>query len=274
MQITDFENKIICGDNVEVMGRMPDASIDMACQSPPYSSLRDYHGYTFDFEKVAQQLWRVTKPGGVVVWNEADQTIDGAKTGESYRHVLHFMSLGFRLYQTLYYVKTGTNFVHKTRYTENVENMFVLSKNRPKTINIIQDVPRLWRGSWTKTRNRQKDGSLKDSTSKNCGAGRSGRATGNEYGYKSRSVLWTICNGHGFAHTDDLVKEHSATFPEALARDNILSWSNPGDLVLDCFNGSGTTTKMAKCLGRRYLGIDISEEYCQLAEKRVALVTF
>jgi len=272
MGIEEFENKIICGDNIEVMDRMPAECIDMSCQSPPYSSLRDYHGYTFDFEKVAQQLWRVTKPGGVVVWNEADQTVDGAKTGESYRHVLYFMSLGFQLYQTLYYVKTGTNFVHKTRYTENVENMFVLSKGRPKTVNIIRDVPRLWQGSWAKTRNRQKDGSLKDSTSKNCGAGRTGRAIGDEYGYKARSVLWTICNGHGFAHTDELVKGHSAAFPEALPRDHIRSWTNPGDLILDCCNGSGTTTKMAKWLGRRFIGIDCSAEYCAIAEARLRLV--
>lgn len=272
MGIEEFENKIICGDNVEIMGRLPGESVDLSCQSPPYSEMRDYCGYTFDFEKVAQQLWRVTKPGGVAVWVVADQTVNGGKTGESYRQALHFMSLGFRLYQTLYYGKTGTNFVHKTRYTENIEHMFVFSKDQPKTINIIRDVPRLWQGSWAKTRNRQRDGSLKDSTSKNCGAGRTGRATGNEYGYKGRSVLWTIVNGHGFAHSDDLAKGHPASFPEALPRDHILSWTQPGELVLDCCNGGGTTTKMAKWMGRRFIGIDCSREYCDIAEGRLKLV--
>lgn len=273
MGIEEFENRIICGDCVSVMEKMPSGCVDLVVCSPPYDSQRSYMGYTYDAECVITALRRVVKPGGVVVWNIQDQTVDGGKTGTSFRNALYFMSLGFKLYQNIHYVKSGTNFPSKVRYTEVTENMFVFSLlGKPKTINIIKDVPKLWQGSWATTRNRKKDGSLKDSKSKNCGAGRSGRAVGDEYGYKARTDLWQIANSHGFAHSDDLGATHPGSFPEALPRDHVISWSNPGDLVLDPLNGGGTTTKMAKQLGRRFIGIDCSAEYCAIAEKRLALV--
>ena len=58
--------------------------------------------------------------------------------------------------------------------------------------------------------------------------------------------------------------------PENLARDHLSAWSNPGDLVLDPFSGSGTTAKAAKELGRRFLGLEINEQYCEIARKRLA----
>jgi len=64
---------------------------------------------------------------------------------------------------------------------------------------------------------------------------------------------------------------HPARFPEKLAEDHIITWSNPGDLVFDPLCGSGTTLKMAKIKNRRFIGVDISEEYCKIARKRLAI---
>jgi len=266
-------NQIICGDCVDVMAGFEDNVIDMACTSPPYDALRDYKGYTFDFKAIAHALYRVTKPGGIVVWVVGDETVKGGKTGTSFRHALGFMDVGFKLFDTILYHKTGTSFPSKSRYTNCYEYMFVFSKNKPKTVNAIKDVPKRWEGSFGVTTQRQKDGSLKASSAKNCGLGKSGPAVGDEYGYKVRSNIWTYKNGYGHAHPDkDLTKAHPAVYPLALACDHIVSWSNPGDLVLDPMAGSGTTCKAAHGLNRDYLGIDVSSEYIKLGEQRVALV--
>jgi DNA modification methylase len=267
-------NKIIQGNALTVLGsaRVPDDSIDLTVTSPPYDTLRTYDGYKFDFEGIARSLYAVTKRGGVVVWVVNDETKNGEESGTSFEQALFFKKIGFKLFDTMIYEKTGTSFPTKGKYTQIFEYMFVLSKGRPKTFNPIKDVPKLWEGSWGKTTQRQRDGSLKDSTAKNCGAGKSGRATDGRYGYKQRSNIWRIVNGKKFAHTDDLAYEHPATFPESLAHDHILTWSNPGDVVLDPLCGAGTTCKMAKKLGRQYIGIDVSKNYCQVAERRLHLV--
>jgi len=267
-------NQIICGECSQVMSSFPEGVIDLTVTSPPYDALRDYEGYKFNFDVIAAELYRVTKPGGVVVWVVGDETKNGGETGTSFKHALGFMRHGFKLFDTMIYAKSGTSFPTRGRYTQIFEYMFVLSKGKPKTFNPIEDVPKLWAGSWGKTTQRQKDGSLKASTAKNCGAGASGRASEDNpiHGFKQRTNIWRIVNGKKFAHTDELVYAHSASFPEALARDHIRSWSNPGDLVADILCGSGTTCKMAKALGRDYLGVDVSKGYCDLAEQRVALV--
>jgi len=266
-------NKIICGNCVDVMRKMEEGSVNLTVTSPPYDGLREYNGYEFDVEKIATELSYVTAPGGVVVWVVNDETKNGGKTGNSFRQALLFQELGFKLYDVLIYQKTGTSFPSNARYTGVTEYMFIFSRGKPGTINLIKDVPKQWAGSFGGTTQRQKDGSLKKSAAKNCGAGKSGRAVGDEYGYKARSNIWTIPNGYGFGHPDkDLAKKHPATFPYALARDHILSWSNPGDTVLDPMGGSGTTARAAKALGRNYIHIDVSQEYCDIAKERLELV--
>lgn len=266
-------NQVICGDCVEVMKTFPDDYVDLTVTSPPYDALRDYTGYTFNFMATARALYRVTKPGGVVVWVVGDETKNGSETGTSFRHALGFMDVGFRLFDTMLYEKTGVSFPTKGKYTQIFEYMFVLSKGKPKTFNPICDVPKLWSGSWGSTTQRQKDGTLKKSTAKNCGAGKEKASAGNPiHGYKQRTNIWRIVNGKKFAHSDDIAYEHPATYPEALAEDHILTWSNPGDLILDPMAGSGTTLKMAAKNGRDYVGIDVSSKYCDVSRRRVQLV--
>jgi DNA modification methylase len=272
-----LDSQIICGDNVTVLKTFPDACVDLVVTSPPYDSLRVAAGYQngFDLVDLCNQLLRVIKPGGMVVWVVADQTVNGARTGTSYKQALHFMSHGFQLFDDIVYLKSGTNFPSKSRYTNTWEHMFCFSKGMPSTINLITDSPRKWLGSWAKTTNRKKDGTLGASTAKNCGEGSKGKASfEGEYGYKARTNVWNITNGKGFAHPDpggDLAYAHSATYPLQLAHDHIVSWTNPGDVVLDPFNGAGTTCVAAKMTGRTYVGIDSSPEYCALATKRLEL---
>jgi len=261
------ENTIICGDCLEVMKDWPDGCVDLVVTSPPYDDLRDYKGYSFEFEGIAQQLYRITKDGGVVVWVVADKTVNGSETGTSFKQALYFMKIGFNLHDTMIYEKSGCSFPETNRYYPIAEYMFILSKGTPKTINLISDRINTYAGEYVARENadRQKDGSLTPNT-----------AYKNEYNKKVKQFgvrynIWKYSVGKGNTTKDD-VFAHPAIFPEKLAADHILSWSNSGDIVLDPMSGSGTTVKMANLLGRRYIGIDISPEYCQIAEDRLRAV--
>ena len=254
-------NKVICGDCVEVMKDLPSNSIDLTVTSPPYDNLRDYKGYTFDFESIANQLYRVTKEGGVVVWIVGDATVKGSETGTSFRQALYFKDIGFRLHDTMIYMKNSSPYPSRVRYYQCFEYMFILSKGRPRTVNLIRDKKNRWPSSWGNRTFRQKDGTLR----------KGGKVYTQKYG--TRYNVWKIDTGFGFSTKDKIAYKHPAIFPEQLARDHILSWSNEGDIVLDPMCGSGTTLKVAMLLGRQYIGIDISQEYCDLARKRVKLVS-
>jgi len=251
-------NSIICGDNVETLAGFPDDCIDLTVTSPPYDNLRTYGGHSWDFEGVAQQLWRVTKPGGVVVWVVNDATVDGSETGTSFRQALRFMELGFRLHDTMIWHRVGA-FPELTRYHPAFEFMFVFSDGQPKTFNCIKDRKTTTGGIAASSRmERQSDGTI--------------RRPGREYvraEFVARHNIWDIKAGWGQSADEKFAFDHPAIFPEALARDHILSWSNEGDTVLDPFSGSGTTAKMAKHNGRQFIGIEVNAEYCEIAEERL-----
>ena len=255
-------DSIVCGDNCDVLGTFPRECIDLVVTSPPYDDLRTYGGHSWDFEGVAQQLWRVIKPGGVVVWVVADATVNGSETGTSFRQALRFMEIGFRLHDTMIYRKNSLSFPETNRYYPNFEFMFVLSKGQPKSVTLIADKENKQATKGITGNQREADGSL----TQMCGA-RKGNAI------KERGVRWNVweyTTGKGHTAEEAFAHGHPAMFPEKLARDHILSWSNEGDIVLDPFNGSGTTTKMARLMGRRFIGIEINPEYCEIARKRRA----
>jgi DNA modification methylase len=245
-------NKIICGECAKVLAGFPDDFVDLTVTSPPYDNLRTYNGYVFEFDKIAQQLYRVTKLGGVVVWVVGDATIDGSETGTSFRQALYFMGLGFNLHDTMIY-QTDKPPMNDNRYQACFEYMFVFSKGRPETFNPIKITSvqgGIKRGA---IRYRHSNGNLKE------------QWRGGVYNYTTvKKAIWYYPSGGNMDST------HPAQFPEALARDHIISWSDPGDIVLDPMCGSGTTLKMAVEQGRQYIGIDISPEYCQLSQKRVS----
>lgn len=249
------------------MGGMDDGSVDMVVTSPPYDDLREYHNnnaWNHDFFKdVATQLSRVLKPGGIIAWNVADQTINGGETGSSFRQALFFMDkCGLRLHDTMIYAKTGVAFAsgpHSVRYTQKFEFVFILSKGRPKTINLIQDKPNKWAGacSWGKASVRKTNGDIQKSASKT--------KVVRDFGV--RDNIWLIKNSGGFGQKNKNAYKHPATMPEELARGHIISWSNPEDIVFDPFMGSGTTARVAMEEGRQYVGFEIDKEYATLAKQ-------
>jgi len=255
-------NKVICGDCLEVMGELPDNYIDLTVTSPPYDNLRTYNGFSFDFEGIAKELFRVTKQGGVVVWVIGDSVVRGSETGNAFRQALHFKEIGFNLHDTMIYQKNAFPFPDKTRYAQVFEYMFVLSKGKPNTTNIIR-VP-------TKEANRIKN-------KKSCQRLPNGETVPMKYetgkSERNKENVWMFEVGYMKTTKDKFAFQHPAMFPEQLAHDHIISWSNEGDIVFDPMCGSGTTCKMAKQLGRNFIGIDISEEYCEIARKRIAKYT-
>ena len=252
-------NKIYCQDNVEGMRMLDDESIDLTVTSPPYDNLRQYNGYSFDFENVAKELYRVTKQGGVVVWVVGDATINGSETCTSFRQALYFMECGFNLHDTMIYKKANPIPQNHNRYEQCFEYMFCLSKGKPSTFNPIKvkcvhsGKDMNWGGRKTLMDNSQ------------CR-----RHRGNEI----RAVKDTKLHDNIFEYSIGGGKTgHPAVFPLQLAIDHVKSWSNEGDIVLDPFIGSGTTAVSALQLNRKYIGFEISQEYVDIANKRIAAET-
>jgi site-specific DNA-methyltransferase (adenine-specific) len=245
-------NIIYNEDCLETMKGMENNSIDLTITSPPYDSLRIYNGYSFNFPQVAKSLYEVTKPGGVLVWIVGDETIKGSETGTSFRQALGLKEAGFNLHDTMIWRKTNPmpKFKHK-RYFDVFEYMFILSKGQPKTFNpLLQPNKRA--------------GELYDYTAKLKTTGKvRTKKTFNINDERYKDNIWECAVAKN--ETD-----HPAVFPESLIADHITSWSNEGDVVYDPFIGSGTTALAARSLGRNYIGSEISQEYCQIAEKRLA----
>lgn len=268
--MNNINNTIFLGDAVDIMSGFDNEIIDLTVTSPPYDNLRTYNGkikdevtyedgFSFPFVEMAKQLFRVTKKGGVVVWVVNDQVKNGGETGSSFRQALKFMEIGFTLHDTMIYHKNGAPFPETGRYSQVFEYMFVFSKGKPKTVNLLRDKPNRWAGfsNFGDPSKRLKEGELKKVE----------KFTVAEFG--TRYNVWYITNGAGFSSKDTIAFEHPAIFPESLAEDHILSWCNEGDLVLDPMAGSGTTLKMAKINNRNFVGIDINPEYVDLCHRRV-----
>ena len=243
---------IQCGDSAELMKQIPDCSIDLTVTSPPYDGLRKYKGFDWDFQKIAQELFRATKPGGVVVWVVNDGTEGGSETGTSFRQALYFKDVaGFRLHDTMIWRKTNPlPQVRQPRYASCFEYMFVFSKGKPKTFNPLM--------------RKTKSGGLERwSKEKNVNA-ETGR-TLKHMVFKEEAIQYNVWEMQVARNKTT----HPAVFPAQLAHDHIVTWSNPGDIVLDPFVGSGTTAIEALRLNRHYIGFDISEEYCEMSRTRI-----
>lgn len=249
-------NKCYNENCLDTMARMPDSFIDLTVTSPPYDGLRVYNGYSFDFEAVAKELFRVTKQGGVVVWVVGDATIKGSETGTSFRQALYFKEIGFNLHDTMFYKKKNPPPLNHNRYEQCMEYMFILSKGKPKTVNLLQEgckfAGKINKGT---VRNNNSDVlSIKHGNGKPC------KDT------KPLSNMWEYAVG---SEKFNVGGKHPAIFPEQLASDHIVSWSNEGDLVYDCFMGSGTTAKMSILNNRNWIGSEVSEVYIDIINNRV-----
>ena len=245
-------NKIYNENCLETMSRMPDNFIDLVVTSPPYDDLRTYNGYSFDFENIAKELFRIIKVGGVVVWVVGDKRKNGNRSLTHFKQSLYFQSIGFNVHDIMVWHKTNPMpFLHKDQYVPSFELMIVLSKNKPKTHNLIQEDCK-YAGKILKTHTTNPESIRKRNTI---------TPTNDK---KIKSNVWDYTVG-GFGYNVG----HPAPFPEQLANDHIISWSNPGDIVFDPFMGSGTTAKMTLLNERNYIGSEISDEYIKISEKRI-----
>lgn len=251
----------IYNDNcLDYLKTLPNDSIKFTLTSPPYDDIRDYKGYSFPFEEIAQELWRTTKVGGVIAWNVADATVKGSETGTSMRQALYFMSLGFRLHDTMIYAKNNPMpaGVSSKRYHQAWEYIFILSKDAPETFNPIM-VKAKFGHLEANMKHRGKDGEIKYTKTKR-----------NEF-TKVRNIFeYNIGGGH--STKDKVAFGHPALMPEQLAHDMISTWTDPGDQVFDPFSGAGTTAKMCLVTNRKFHGTELSLEYCKIAEARIDLV--
>ncbi|MCY3832184.1 MAG: site-specific DNA-methyltransferase [Chloroflexi bacterium] len=237
------------------MRRWPDNIVQLTVTSPPYDSLRDYLGYRFPFEDIAAELYRVTAEGGVVVWVVGDRIKNG-RSLTSFRQAIYFQEIGFSAHDIMIYQKKNTPFMRSNAYTNAYEFMFVMSKGKPKTFNPLKEATQR-HGFEMLPHNKLPDG-INKKTLKELKK------------EKTRTNIWSYAVGLGGTTNDKIAFRHPAVFPEKLALEHILSWSNPGDLVLDPMCGSGTTGKMALLNNRRFIGIDVSEEYIDIARQRLA----
>lgn len=249
-------SEIYCGESENLIKYLDDESIDLVVTSPPYDNLRKYNGlgdgWNYQtFIKIAIQLKRVLKEGGVIVWNVFDKVENGSRTGTSLKQCLKFQELGFNINDYMIWKKTNPMpSVRQPRYASNFEFMFILSKGKPKTFNPIM-------------RECKCAGQKYDSTCKNID-GESGRKH-KTFNINKETVDYSIWE---FAVAQNKTG-HPAVFPYELPYRHIKTWSNEGDVVLDPFVGSGTTILAALDLNRKYIGFDISKEYVDLTKKRI-----
>jgi len=254
-------NQIIEGNCVEVMKGFQSDFIDLTVTSPPYDDLRNYKGFVFPFNEIAQELYRVTKPGGVVVWVVNDATIQGSETGSSFTQALYFREVGFNLHDTMIFRKRNPiPQIYRKRYNNEFEFMFVFSKGVVKTHNPIM-VDCAHAGlelNGTTYKNFSKNEQTREKLAKPV------------KDKKIKGNIWEYVVGK--RQEDQEAKGHPAPFPCELVRDHIKSWTNSGDLVFDPMSGSGTTPRVAYEMGRNYIGIDISHEYCKIARERIKIL--
>lgn len=251
-------NKIYNEDCLEGMKRIDDNSVDLVVTSPPYDKIRTYDGivdtWSFDkFKKIAIELTRVIKDGGVLVWVVGDATINGSETCSSFKQVLYFKEeCGLKLHDTMIYIKNGgINRGSLLAYQQKFEYMFVFVKGKIGCVNLIKDRKNKYVEDRIK-RVRQSDGTFKEQHFKSS-----------EFGV--RYNYWIYDTGN---HKDEKFI-HPAQFPTALAIDHIKSWSNPNELVLDPFMGSGTTAIACIRENRNFIGFELNKDYYDKSCKRI-----
>jgi len=242
------------GDCLEWMKEIQDGSIDLTVTSPPYDNLRTYNGNNNQWgenvwQAIIADLYRVTKDGGVVVWVVGDATVKGSETGTSFKQALWAMECGFRM-ETMIWEKTGSGCLgSNSYYSQNFEFVFIFCKGAHKHGSLIKD-----------RENKVKSGMVKVNSKINKEGGSVSRIVERKP-FGKRGNIWRI--------DPQKNSEHPAPFPESLAHDHIISWSNEGDTVLDTFMGSGTTGVACVNLDRKFIGIELDKDYFEIAEKRI-----
>lgn len=232
---------------------------DLVITSPPYDNLRSYNGeieWNFEiFKEVANLLYSILKNGGVLVWVVGDATINGSETGTSFKQALYFKDIGFYLHDTMIYHKINPIPQNHNRYEQSFEYIFVLTKGKPKTFNpILEETKNSGKiFNWGNRKTKMDD--------KQCRRDRNDEML---------SVKKTKIKQNIFSYSVGGERTgHPAVFPEKLAYDQLITWSNEGDLVIDPFMGSGTTGKVCLENNRKFIGIEKVKEYFNISLKRI-----
>ena len=263
-------NKIYNESNLETCMRLPNESVNLILTSPPYDSdkLRRYDKNTpiwtwDDFTKLAHELTRILKTGGIIVWVVGDATINGSETLTSFKQALYFKeNCGLSCWDTMIYEKNSATFPAKPdskRYSQIFEYMFCFTKAPIRQdIHLLADKRNKHFGEtcWGKITHYSKDGKVE----------REGKINPVPE-FSLRNNIWK--------YTTSCEKDktgHPAIFPEQLAIDHVLSWTNEGDIVYDPFMGSGTTAKACILTNRKYIGSEISKEYYDIILERLNVV--
>lgn len=258
-------NRVFNEDCLQTMSNMEENIVDLVVTSPPYEDLRDYEGFSFDFENTALLLYKILKPGGTVAWVINDKVKDSDRSAESFRQCLFFKHIGFNFHDVIIWNKRSSNFKPRSNAYNNIfEFIFILTKGKQKTFNPLCDKKNRYGGKPIGPLQREKDGSFRYTH---------GGLTGKKIAeYGKRNNIWEIPVGghHSYSFKKEYIREHSAVFPENLAVDLVYSYSNPGDLVYDPFMGSGTTAVASVRLGRYFLGSEICTNYVKIIARRLS----
>jgi len=252
------------GDCTDVMKTLikDGVRVDLTVTSPPYDNARSYEGqviWDFDvFKQCANLLYDITVDGGVVIWVVNDSVIKGSESGTSFKQALYFKEIGFNLHDTMIFQKANYIPLTHNRYEQSFEYMFCFSKGKPKTFNPIK-IPCKQAGKIESYGSSRR--SLLDKR----------QAMRAPEGVTYMTTKDTKYHPNIFTYTLGGQKTgHPAVFPDKLAEDQIISWSNENDLVFDPFMGSGTTGKMAILNNRNFIGIEKVEDYYKISLNRIS----
>jgi site-specific DNA-methyltransferase (adenine-specific) len=255
-----LNNQILHADCLDALAKFPEASVDLTVFSPPYDGIRDYKkNWTFDFLALGENLFRVTKDGGVAVVVIGDGTKNFAKSLTSFRLAVSWADqVGWKLFETVIYKRDGNPGAWwNQRFRVDHEYILIFFKGaKPKSFHKEHlMVPSKHAGKTYSGTDRLTNGGFKIIEKKTVNP------------LKCRGTVWQYSTSN--TEGNRLKLQHPATYPDKLAGDLILCFSEPNDLVLDPMCGSGTTCVTAKQNGRRYIGIEVSDEYCKIAEERL-----
>jgi site-specific DNA-methyltransferase (adenine-specific) len=258
-----MKDVILLGDNTKTIKQIPTEHIDLVVTSPPYDDIRKYEGFTWDYKILGPELYRVLKTGGRMVWVTYDTHKGSSDSLTSFKTAIYFVEeCGFKL-RTMIYQKAAFPMPSPNFYLDNFEYKFVFTKGRGKTFNKIKDKK-------NKNVGKVKHPVKREVSNKTAEWAKRRVFINSQFGL--RGTIWK----YGFKKPPkkiwDIIKDHPAMFPIELARDHIKSWTNPGEIVLDPFMGSGTTAHACIEEGRHYIGLEISEKYVEIINKRIEIL--
>jgi len=266
---TKLKADVILGDCLDVFKNMPDNFINLIVTSPPYADQRKstYGGISPDkyvewFLPISKELLRTLNPKGTFILNIKEKVANGERHTYVMELIIEMRKQGWLWTEEFIWHKKNC-FPGKwpNRFRDSWEHL--LQFNKQKDFNMYQDAVMVPMGNWTKTRLKNLSETDKQRDNSRVGSG-FGKNVSNWLGRESAYPTNVLSIA-----TESSNKKHSAVFPKELPSWFIKLFTKPGDLVLDPFLGSGTTSVAALQLDRNSIGIEIREEYHKLAIENI-----